>query len=227
MRPAKRILQTGLLLSLAFLTACGGQKEPEPTPIDPIAIFTQAAQTVAAQMTQTAQAAAPTPMPPTATPVPPTATLASLATVAPFNTPALTPGVFTPLPSPTLFNNPPPTQSGPLCDDAIYVADITIPDGTKLKPGEDFQKIWRIQNTGTCTWDDGYSLVFAFGDPLDGPPWKITKTKDFVAPGETKDIGIWMTAHLAPGEYSGCWRMKNDRDVLFGGIVCVDIVVAE
>jgi len=226
MKHFTRAAKAGVLLFFLLLTACNkpSAETPQETPVDPVLIFTQAAQTVAAQITQTAMAQPPTATPqPTATPIPPTpvATLA-VATAAQGTTPGATP-----FPTVTPFNNAPPTQSGPLCDDAAFVADITIPDGTKMEPGEDFTKIWRIKNTGICTWDEGYGLVFAFGDPLDGPGWRIEKKKDFVAPGQTIDIGIPMTAHLAPGEYVGCWIMQNDRGANFGGVVCVDIVVVE
>ncbi len=225
MKHYKRILQLGILLLLIVLTACNKPTAEETaTPVDPVAIFTQAAQTVAAQVTQTAQA-----IPPTSTPQP-TATSAPSATPTLAATLAIgaTQNLLTPLPTVTPFSmGAQPTQSGPLCDDAVFVADITVPDGTKMQPGEDFTKIWRIKNTGICTWDEGYRLVFAYGDPLDGPGWTIKKKKDFVPPGGTIDIGIPMTAHLAPGEYVGCWIMQNDRGVNFGGVVCVDIVVVE
>lgn len=223
MKHTKYILQATLLFSLIFLSACGPAATPEPTPIDPVAIFTAAAETVAAQLTQTAVAFSPTPELPTATPVLPTATL-SLAPV--IEAAPTTAGIGSPalLPSPTLIVIQ-PTQGGPLCDDAVFVADITIPDGTVVTQGNDFKKIWRIQNTGTCTWDDGYELVFVLGDNMGGGNY--TLTKEVVAPGQSVDLGIWMEASNsdALGEHSGCWMMKNDRGILFGGVVCATIVV--
>ena len=63
----KKIWPMALVVVL-LLSACGAN-EPEPTPVDPAAIFTAAAETVAAQMTQTAAAWTPTPQP-TATQAP-------------------------------------------------------------------------------------------------------------------------------------------------------------
>lgn len=222
-----------LVLALT-LTACNIGATPQPT-VDVGAIYTAAAQTAIAdlslQMTATAMAASPTPQP-TATLPPPTATntlapnLTPFATTGPMNTlPAGTPGgIFTPIAS---VAPPQGTASGPLCDNSAFVADITVPDGTVMQPGEDFYKIWRLQNTGTCTWDEGYQLAFAWGDPLDGQPFTIQQKDDFVLPGATADFGIHMTAHLKPGEYSGCWRMKNDRGSFFGAVVCVNIKVVK
>jgi hypothetical protein len=224
-----------LVLALA-LTSCNIGATPQPT-VDVGAIYTAAAQTAIAdlsqQMTATALAASPTPQP-TATLPPPTATNTLAANTTPFATfpvgnftPVgnITPGgIFTPIAS---VAPPAATSTGPLCDNSAFVADITVPDGTVMQPGEDFEKIWRLKNTGTCTWDEGYQLAFAWGDPLDGVPFTIKKKSDFVLPGATADFGINMTAHLAPGEYSGCWRMKNDRGTFFGAVVCVSIKVVK
>jgi len=224
-----------LVLALA-LTSCNIGATPQPT-VDVGAIYTAAAQTAIAdlsqQMTATALAASPTPQP-TATLPPPTATNTLAANTTPFATfpvgnftPVgnVTPGgIFTPIAS---VAPPAATSTGPLCDNSAFVADITVPDGTVMQPGEDFYKIWRLKNTGTCTWDEGYQLAFAWGDPLDGVPFTIQQRDDFVLPGATADFGINMTAHLAPGEYSGCWRMKNDRGTFFGAVVCVSIKVVK
>jgi hypothetical protein len=220
------------LMTILVLSACG-PSAPEATPVDPGAILTAAVETVAAQLTQTAMAFSPTPQP-TATQAPPT------ETPAPQNTPAGIPTIGSPAPgiTPGLPTAALPTvglpgitgtagaPSGDVCDNSAFAGYSNFYGTTDMDPGEDFEKIWRVQNTGTCTWDDGYYLAFAFGNErLDGPGWKITRTADFVAPGETKDIGMQMTAPLKPGEYNSCWQMVNDRGVAFGEAFCVYIRV--
>lgn len=37
-------------------------------------------------------------------------------------------------------------------DASTFVADVTIPDGTVMPPGFLFEKVWRIQNSGTVPW---------------------------------------------------------------------------
>ena len=37
-------------------------------------------------------------------------------------------------------------------DRAQFVADVTVPDGTRYDPGATFTKTWRLRNIGTCTW---------------------------------------------------------------------------
>src|SRR5512143_599465 len=49
-------------------------------------------------------------------------------------------------------------------DWAQFVADVTIPDGTRFAPSATFQKTWRLKNIGTATWTTAYSLVFDSGD---------------------------------------------------------------
>lgn len=216
------------VLFLVLLSACSGlQKQPAPTAIDPIAVFTSAVQTVSAQLTQTAQAmptptwtSTPEPSPVATQPIVPAETFA-VATLPPaFATQPIL------LASPTAF--PLATSGGPLCDNAIFIKDVTIPDGTKLKPGEQFKKIWRIQNTGVCTWDDGYSLVYSYGDGrLGGNGFSINSKAEFTAPGEILDIGMMMTAPEKPGIYGSCWQMRNDRDIVFGTPLCVNIEVVK
>jgi hypothetical protein len=225
------------LMTILVLSACG-PSTPEATPVDPSAIFTAAAETVAAQLTQTAMAFTPTSQP-TATQPPVTDTPATQGTPAGIPTigspvagspTAGFPTVGIPtagLPGITSTPGAPP-PSGDVCDNSAFAGYSNFYGLTDMDPGEDFEKIWRVQNTGICTWDDGYYLAFAFGnEKLDGPGWKITKTTDFVAPGETKDIGMQMTAPLKPGEYNSCWQMVNDRGVAFGEVFCVYIRVVK
>ncbi len=242
MKYRKQIWQFALLLILLLtLTACNletvADAEATPTEIDPVAIFTSAAQTVAAQLTQTAAAFSPTPAPATATPTMlPTATLVNLDSPTAVGTiPTLQPGAPTLVPTltpVTLLSTP----EGPICDAMTYGTplDITYLDGSTVPAGSDFKKIWRVYNTGVCTWDDGYVLVAAGSsstrpndnNPLDAPnpAWKL---KTNVQPGEAVDIGVTLSAPLDNGTYSTCFILVNDRGVYFGGVICVEIVVKD
>jgi hypothetical protein len=191
---------------------------------------------LSAQFTQTALAApSPTVMPtntamslPTfpGSPVPTTA--GGLPTVSFNNTPL---AGFTALPSPAAPSGGPTAALGDACNNAVFEGDITIPDGSVLKGGEDFQKIWAIRNTGTCTWDDGYTLVYIAGSKPDLDPvnYQFGKTgdDDFVGAGEAINIGINLTAPCDVGKYEGHWRMRNDKGYYFGTILSVYIEVKE
>lgn len=214
-----------LAIIAVSLSACTIGQQPEPT-IDVGAVFTEAAQTVAAQFavqqTQTALAA------PTETLPPPTATQIptfsfNTSPSAPLGTPQ------SPLATSSIFSSPTPlgvlpTPAGPLCNDSVFIEDTTIPDGTIMAPGEDFAKAWKIQNSGTCRWDEGYFLAYLGGD-LDGYSFEFKKSGDFVDPGEAVVLKIDLTAPLAPNTYTDCWRMKSDGGYYFGTYVCATIEV--
>ncbi len=219
---------TALFLAAA-LTSCNIGKAPEPT-TDVNAIYTSAAQTMisglSAQQTQTALAVSPTPQssPTALASFTPLATFAISTGAVPFGTPLVfgTPGAgVTPLPT-LAGGTAPSTASG--CDNSAFISDVTVPDGTVMKPGQDFVKTWAIENTGTCTWDDGYALVYQ-GGTLDGYDIKIQKKDDFVAPGQTSNFSVKLTASVTPNTYNECWKMRNDIGAYFGTYVCVSIKV--
>jgi hypothetical protein len=119
-----------------------------------------------------------------------------------------TPITDTPKPSIT----PSPTEG---CTDKIkFDKDVTIPDDTRMDPGEDFTKIWRMKNDGTCTWTPSYTVVFDGGNIMGGPP--STPLNGNVPPGSTVDISIDLTAPLSNGEWRGDWKLRNPDGVLFG-----------
>jgi next-to-BRCA1 protein 1 len=158
----------------------------------------------------------------------PTTDVSALPTFSFVNTPI--PGANTPVPGFTQVSVLPTSQAtaslGDACNNNVFEGDVTIPDGTILKPGEDFVKIWAVRNTGNCTWDEGYALIFIAGnrdiDPID---FKFKKASDFVSPGEGVNLGIPLTAPLAEGKYEGHWRMQSDSGFYFGTILSVYIEV--
>jgi hypothetical protein len=129
--------------------------------------------------------------------------------------------VATPAPMPTAIPGPTVTPAG--CYDYMtYAQDVTVPDDTIMQPGQDFDKVWRIRNTGTCNWDTSYKLVFVQGSQMGGSPSTVTTT---VKPGETYDILIDQTAPQEPGKYTGIWQMVNKNGTPFGERIWVKITV--
>jgi len=108
----------------------------------------------------------------------------------------------------------PTPASAAVCDGAQFVADVTIPDGTKFNPGETFKKTWRLKNIGTCAWTTSYALVFDSGEKM-GAPASINFPGG-VAPGATVDLTVDMTAPSNAGHYIGYWKFRNASGVLFG-----------
>jgi len=111
---------------------------------------------------------------------------------------------------------------GSTCDDAAFVTDVTVPDGTTVKAGQSFTKTWRISNTGTCAWTAGYRLAFFGGEAMGGGSTLLGKS---VPPGGQTDISVALTAPSANGTYKGDWRMQNASGRPFGSAVYVQIKV--
>ena len=109
------------------------------------------------------------------------------------------------------------------CNGAAYVSDVTIPDKTVEAPGATFVKTWALQNTGTCTWDTSYKLVFAGGDQMGGAATKLTSS---VAPSQQVQISVSLAAPTTAGTYTGYWRLADGTGTGFGGSVTVVIVVS-
>jgi len=108
------------------------------------------------------------------------------------------------------------------CDNADFVTDVTIPDGTVLDPGETFTKTWRLKNAGTCSWTPSYAIVFTNGDSMSGPATQALTAN--VNPGQTVDISVNLKAPSTPGNYTSYWKLRNAAGVLFATIY-VDIKV--
>jgi hypothetical protein len=102
----------------------------------------------------------------------------------------------------------------PDCYRVAFLEDVTIPDGTTLHPGEPFTKIWRIQNSGTCTWSADYALAFVNGAQMDAPA-TIPLGKS-VAPGENIDLSANMLAPRKAGTYQGNWKLRAPDGTQFG-----------
>jgi hypothetical protein len=188
-----------LVAAATLLSACGPAPTPAPPTPDLDAYATQVAATVLVQVSKTAAASTP---PATSTPVP---------TVTPRESP-----------TPEATATPQVTNTPGACDNAQYVSDVTIPDGTVMTPGQKFVKTWQIKNTGTCTWGTGYTLVFAYGEKMNGQAVALTNS---VLPGETTEVSVNLTAPKAPGNYLAVWRMANAKGYPFGQNVTVSIAV--
>jgi hypothetical protein len=92
--------------------------------------------------------------------------------------------------------------------------DVTIPDGTRLKPGESFTKTWRLANNGSCAWSSAYGAVW-----FSGEKFASSKSQNFsgsVLPGESIDISLDLVAPEAAGFHQGNWKLRTGDGALFG-----------
>lgn len=193
MSHTRRLLAIVIFFLVAFsLNACnfpGVRATENPYP-------TFAAQTVEARLTLAVQDTPPAPLPQTTDTPSPTDTTEPEPTGTPTNTAI-------------------PTQTEVPCDRAAFVTDVTIPDGTVLGKSENFTKTWRLRNTGSCTWNSSYQLIFDEGDAMGGPASKQLSSGS-VTPGQTVDVSVDLTAPNSEGDYRGDWLIRSDKGIVFG-----------
>lgn len=119
--------------------------------------------------------------------------------------------------------------SNQTCDRAGFAGDVSISDGSVLGAGDAFTKTWAVTNTGSCSWNTNYKLIFTSGSQLSAP--SSVNLPNSVGVGQTVDISVNMTAPGSAGTYTGYWMLESDNGTVFGvGIygntaVYVNIVV--
>lgn len=113
-----------------------------------------------------------------------------------------------------------PTQA----DDAAFLEDVTVPDGTVMRPGQTFLKRWRVRNTGTSAWREGYQLAHFHDDPMGAPQ---ALALPFTRSGEEAEIAVSLTAPPTPGPQRSTWRLRAPDGTLFGPLLFTVIQVRE
>jgi len=218
----KALISIFTLLAIPMvLLGCRSKASATPT-TNPNLIYTAAAQTADARLTQIFRS---TPSATPTTPVTPTPTFDAVQTLAAQTASALLTQAagLTATAQGTATSTPIPTGAGPSGDRAVFVADVTIPDGTVITPGAAFTKTWRLQNAGTSTWTTSYSLAFVSGEQMGSI--KSVPLAQSVGPGAQVDISVDLVAPSNQGTYQGYWKMKNASGQFFNDAVYVLIAV--
>ena len=175
-----------LLTALSLLaSACGAPQ------LDEAAMSTAVAQTVQAQ----------NPLETAPAPTSPASTL------------TITPPPLASLPA-AVTETPVPGAAAGLCSASASLVGETYPDGTIVQPGETFTKVWHVQNSGTCTWDSTWQLIYYSGDLLDGSA--VYSFPQPAQPGQTVEVPIILRAPAQTGTYTGEWMLKSPWGQSFG-----------
>lgn len=192
-----RTITISLILIIGvFLFSCANNQADQTTAVDTDAIRTQAVETFASSLTGLA---------PTFTPFP---------TLTPVGTIETTPST-TPEPSPT--SNP--------CFNLLFIDDITIEDGTRMRVGETFTKTWEVQNIGGCAWRPGFTFRHVGGDSMRGNPITLTEA---VPTGAIREISIELVVPSGiNGIIEGAWQMADENGIFFGDTLFVVITVGD
>lgn len=176
-----------------LLSGCASPTPSVAPTIDPATFVAQAVETLSAQITDEAlRNPSPTAtLAPSATPVPPTAT----ATFAP-PTATVTPAVT---------STPTATQAPALLAQFLYGA--TYPENKRVYvPNEEFGLALGFQNTGSVTWEQGYTLKIV---DFEG---EITVQQEAVmgkavAPGEKYEFNLWAFGSETLGQHVWYFQM--------------------
>ncbi|MFT5193662.1 MAG: hypothetical protein ACI9EW_000086 [Cellvibrionaceae bacterium] len=109
-------------------------------------------------------------------------------------------------------------------DGLSYIDDVTIQDNTELVPGQKIQKIWRVRNSGTSSWGDGYTVAHVGGDRMGAP---ASLPLPAANPGEIVHVVIDMTVPTKPSSASGEWMAKDPSGKIFGQNMIILIKVVD
>jgi len=203
----KTKIKKGSLITLLLLTLTLAACQNATPTVDAAVKITEIASTMHAQMTldvQLTPSVTPSPtITPTATEAPPTATVQVLDVTS----------------TPTTR----PTQPAATDDNAAWAGDVTIPDGTIVKPGSSFVKTWAIRNTGKTTWSKDFRLMYIDG-VMDANQALYANLQQEVKPGETVNVSVTFIAPIELGTYYSYWRMVTNKGVLFGEQMSLKIV---
>jgi hypothetical protein len=132
----------------------------------------------------------------------------------------------TALPQPTTAPTTaiPATQPVDCTNTLSFDSDITIPDGTEVKPGQEIDKRWQVRNNGSCDWNDQYSIHIIAGESMGSPEVQAL----FPArSGSAAVIRMMLTAPSEPGTYRSAWQAYNPDDQPFGDPFYIEIIVEE
>jgi hypothetical protein len=213
-----------LIAGFLLLAACGGQGSASPTP-DAALIYTSAAQTVQAELTEVINQRSPTP---TITPFPemtntpevPTAVFTDGTVVPTLPGPQSVDTTLTVMPTSAV---PAATLSvGKAADKAQWISN-TPPDNATVETGAKFDATFVMKNTGTTTWKTSYTYRYFAGSlPVERRSYNFPTD---VKPGDTGTFIIDVVAPQKAGPYNIWFKLTNDLGQNFGDMTLNVIVV--
>ena len=110
-------------------------------------------------------------------------------------------------------------------DDALFVSDLTIPDGSSLRPGQPFTKTWLLRNVGMQTWSQEYRLTYRSGGE-----WgtvKSVRLPHSVPAGHDVAVSVAMIAPKVLTTNRSAWQLQDPDGKRFGDPVWAEIALGD
>jgi hypothetical protein len=103
--------------------------------------------------------------------------------------------------------------------DSEFVADLTIPDGTIVVPGQMIIKKWALRNSGTCDWGVGFEYAQTNTAETDFLADPAAINLPLAAPGAEVEVMVMITlSDSAPsGNHIAQFQMRTGDGEFFGG----------
>ena len=105
-----------------------------------------------------------------------------------------------------------------------FLADVTVPDGTKIPRDSEFEKTWRVYNIGTCTWTKDYFLKYKDGASLGVQRIPVVEE---VRPGSDYEFTAVFKTPSETGMTRTSWQMMTPEGKSFGQTIWVNIEVTD
>ena len=122
------------------------------------------------------------------------------------------------------------TQPSVPGDDSRFVADVTVPDGSRIPVDADFVKTWEIRNVGSAVWEN--RLLQREG-PTEGPGLCSSGPRVPIPrtpPGASVQISVRFRAPRLPGSCYTEWKMVDAEGRYFfpnKGSLYMDIQIVD
>jgi hypothetical protein len=126
---------------------------------------------------------------------------------------------------PIHFETPTPILPTPTiaCENNLtFEDDVTVPDGSKFAPGDVIEKVWLVNNSGTCNWNADYRVRFIDGDPMGA---NLEQALFPARSGTEAEIRITFIAPNQAGLALSSWQAYSPEGQPFGMLFYISIIV--
>jgi hypothetical protein len=113
-----------------------------------------------------------------------------------------------------------PTAIPACTNNLTYLQDLTIPDGSPVSSGSVLDKRWKVQNSGTCNWDERYRIKLVSGTEMGAQEQTLYPARS----GTELTIQIIFTAPEEPGTYQSGWQAVDPQGNPFGDLFYIQVV---